>query len=624
MTTPLAPPHSFAPNYRARRGIFLALALLSSVFATLILGVILGANGLTWLEIGMIIAFVLTLQFNVIGFWNAMIGAVILLGAKDPVRTILPLARAKSAPGILKGRTALVMPVFNEDTAMVFRNLQAIDAGLAASANADRFEIFILSDSQVPAIVAAEEEQFAAWCDAHGTPERLHYRRRLDNSEQKAGNIWDFVQTRGDDFDYMLVLDADSIMSAKTIEWLVRIMDADPKLGILQTLTAGLPSASLFARVLQFGMRHVMRAFTVGGAWWQGPNGPYWGHNALIRLDAFKRHCALPQLPGEAPLGGRVLSHDQVEAALIQAAGYEVRVLPEECESYEDTPPSLADYIKRDLRWCQGNMQYFQLLRWPGLKPMGRLQLLLAMMNYLTAPCWIIFIVLGLSQAVMASMGYTPDAMIGFIGLDTSGALGIDIGVAGLALLGAILTMNFAPKLVGYVAVMGDAKARSLYGGGFRLTLSMLIEFVFSLFLAPIIAVAQTVFLFRLFVFKRAIVWDAQARGHNRVSFFEAVLRMWPQLVFGLTVGFVVGLTAPSILPWVSPIIIGCVLAAPLTWFTSLEWAGRFVRRLRLCAIPEENKHVPVLGLAGYGATPEGVPAAASGAVLAPSPAATS
>ncbi len=604
MSTPGAASAERAPNYFLRRSIFVGLALATSLLAIGILSLILGTNGLSVLETGMIAAFVLTLQFNVIGFWNSVIGALILLGTKDPVRAILPLARAQAAPATLDSRTAIIMPVFNEDTDMVFRNLRAMDIEIDESPNAGRFEFFVLSDSNRPSVVASEEAHYTAWRGI-SAPHRVHYRRRQDNTDQKAGNIWDFVQTHGDRFDYMLVLDADSVMSAKTIEWLARIMDADPKIGILQTLTAGLPSTSLFARVLQFGMRHVMRAFTIGSAWWQGPNGPYWGHNALIRVAAFKQCCALPRLPGEPPLGGRILSHDQVEATLIQAAGYEVRVLPEECESYEDTPPSLADYIKRDLRWCQGNMQYFQLLSWPGLGSMGRVQLLLAMMNYLTAPSWMIFVVLGLTQAVLASLGYAPDALIGFVGVSGASSLGIDMGTAGLALLGAILTMNFAPKLVGFVAVMFHQQSRELYGGWLRLILSIIIEFFFSLLLAPIIAVAQSIFLFRLFVFREAVIWDAQARGRNIVPFGEAVLKMWPQLVFGLTIGGIVGLTAPAILPWVAPIVLGCVLAAPLTWVTSLESVGRLFERLGLCLIPEENKQVAVLELAGYGAVPE-------------------
>src|SRR5690606_26210930 len=121
--------------------------------------------------------------------------------------------------------------------------------------------------------------------------------------------------------------DADSLMTAEAMLRLTRIMQRHPHVGIVQTLVTGLPSASAFARIFQFGMRLGMRSYTLGAASWQGDCGPYWGHNAILRLEPFIAHCHLPLLPGKPPLGGHVLSHDQIEAVLMRRAGYEVRVL---------------------------------------------------------------------------------------------------------------------------------------------------------------------------------------------------------------------------------------------------------------------------------------------------------
>ena len=226
-------------------------------------------------------------------------------------------------------------------------------------------------------------------------------------------------------------------------------MQANPRLGILQTLVTGQPAESAFARIFQFGMRHSMRTHTIGIAWWQGPSGPYWGHNAIIRLQPFIAHCRLPLLPGRPPLGGPVLSHDQVEAALMRAAGYEVRVIADEFESWEENPPSLPDFIKRDLRWCQGNMQYLRLLARPGLKPMGRFQLVNAIFMYLGAPFWILMLAAGLAAALMP----TP-----------SGAAQFPAALA-FALYFATLAIGFAPRVLGVIDILLQPARRAAYGG---------------------------------------------------------------------------------------------------------------------------------------------------------------
>ena len=202
-------------------------------------------------------------------------------------------------------------------------------------------------------------------------------------------------------------------MAGREIVRMVRIMEAAPKLGILQSLMVGTPSESAFARILQFGMRHGMRSFTMGSAWWQADCGPFWGHNALVRVKPFADHCDLPVLPGNPPLGGYVLSHDQVEAAMMRAADYEVRVMPVEAESWEDNPPTLLDFLKRDMRWCQGNMQYFQLLSLPNLKFTSQIQLVIATMGYISAAAWILMVTLGGVKSVTGSPGELFDPTIG-------------------------------------------------------------------------------------------------------------------------------------------------------------------------------------------------------------------
>src|SRR5690606_37605940 len=173
------------------------------------------------------------------------------------------------------------------------------------------------------------------------------------------------------------------------------------------------------------------------GAWWQGDCGPYWGHNAMLRIAPFMRHCRLPVLPGAPPLGGRILSHDQVEATFMRRAGWEVRVLPEESGSFEENPPTLPDFIKRDLRWCQGNWQYLRLVGQPGLHAMGRLQLWLAILMYVSGPAWILFSLVGFGRAIGIGLG-----MAG--GPPLPPALGVPAPWEPWALLVAMITIVFA------------------------------------------------------------------------------------------------------------------------------------------------------------------------------------
>ena len=305
-----------------------------------------------------------------------------------------PYAAAGDEPVPLRIKTAVFMTVRNEDPERAILRLKTVKASVDATGEGGAFSWFVLSDTNDPAVGAAEEAAVDAWKAADPDRDRIVYRRRTDNTGYKAGNVRDFCARWGKDFALMLPLDADSLMSGDQIVRLVRMMQAHPKIGILQSLVVGMPSASAFARIFQFGMRHGMRSYTMGQAWWVGDCGPFWGHNALVRIKPFHEQCDLPMLPGTPPLGGHVLSHDQVEATLMRRAGYEVRVLPVERGSWEENPPTMLEFARRDVRWCQGNMQYLKLLDLPGLYPMSRFQLVWAILMFIGIPAWTLMIAL--------------------------------------------------------------------------------------------------------------------------------------------------------------------------------------------------------------------------------------
>ena len=608
---------SWSLTVRRRRLLFALLVGLTVAAAVFVMARILLGDGLNLFEAGILGCFVMTIPWIAIGFWNSVIGVILALGGRGVEKTSPFMSRVdRTAP--IRTRTALIMPIYNEDPARVFEHIERILGSLDETGESRHFEFFLLSDTNKPEIAAEEERRFAELSARDPRPGRLHYRRRPDNVGQKAGNVRDFCERWGERFDFMIVLDADSIMTGGSLLNLVRTMQANPRLGILQTLIAGLPARSAFARIFQFGMRQGMRTYTMGSAWWLGEDGPYWGHNAIIRVAPFIAHCDLPVLPGRAPLGGRILSHDQVEAAMIRRGGYEVRVLPAETGSYEENPPTILDFIKRDLRWCQGNMQYFKLLRTPGLLPMGRLQLILAILMYASSLFWLGFLTLSLGQAVVFGLGADPGEIAPLVGTYWGS---IDAG-AGLAFFVVMLGMTFTPKFLGVIEIMSQRTKRRSYGGSLRLLTSALVEFVFSVLIAPILAVVHSIFIIGL-MFGRCVTWEAQDRDGHQIGLREAVSAFWPQTLAGLGWTGALALTAPSVLPFASPILIPLTFAVPFALITSRMDFGRLLARVQLCPMPEElmqSKRI-VFGqarpsLAGTGV--EGVPIVAETSRQAP------
>jgi membrane glycosyltransferase len=316
-------------------------------------------------------------------------------------------------------------------------------------------------------------------------------------------------------------------------------------------------------------MRHGMRSYSMGAAWWQADCGPYWGHNALIRTRAFWRHCRLPVLPGKPPLGGHILSHDQVEAVLMRRAGYEVRAIPVESESWEDNPPTLMDFTKRDLRWCQGNMQYWRLLGMKGLRPVSRFQIFAAVMMYMGAPAWMLMTATAASKLIE---GDTAQVDLAF----------------GIAMFFIMFAVSLVPKLMGLLDIALTTGGAARYGGRLRFALGGLLEMIFSILMAPVVAFRVTQFLIGL-AFGHSVIWGGQNRDAYRLSWADAARGLWPQTLFGLglliSIGAVKGMDTVA---WAAPMIAGLTLAIPFAVLTARPRIGRIAERLGLCAIPDE------------------------------------
>lgn len=555
-----------------RRLVFAALAA-ASIGALLVLaGFALSAGGFDLVDLVLLVLFAMTTPWLVIGFWNAAIGFVIMRFARDPSTYVVPQAGRAIPPAAIVASTAILMCVRNEPPDRTMRNLAAMMADIEAAGCADRFHVYVLSDTSMPDIASAEAAAFGDLARQWAGRLPLTYRRREANTGYKAGNIRDFLERWGDDHDLMVTLDADSYMTASAILRMVGIVQANPKLGILQGLVVGLPSTSAFARIFQFGMRLGMRSWTIGSAWWQADCGPYWGHNAVIRIAPFKQHCAIPVLPGTGILRGHVLSHDQIEAALMRRAGYDVRVLAEEDLGWEENPPTLIEFIRRDQRWCQGTLQYVFFVGKPGLPIASRFQLLFAMLMFTGSPAWI-----GLLLVSTAALAAAPS---------TAAFIDADYGAA---LLAVILVMWFAPKIATVVDVLSRPGLRRRFGGTFRFLASVTVETTFFLLLSPIMWVGHTLLLAGL-PFGRAIGWIGQMRDDHSIAWSTALRQLWPQTLLGAACLAVLAVTQPSALPYVFILLAGgLVLSVPICVATARPSVGLALARLGIGRLPEET-----------------------------------
>jgi len=329
---------------------------------------------------------------------------------------LIGLAHRPSRPGeppdgwSPEGRTAVLVTLCGEAPEPLALYLPALRRGLDSAGLDGETGIVVLSDTN-EADAAAREASALLPLVRSGA---VAYRRRAENIGRKPGNIADWFVAQGDGFDYVLVLDADSRMSAARIRRMIWRMEREPRLGLLQAGIAILPGGSRFGRHQRLSARLLSPNFGRGFAAWTGESGNYWGHNAIMRVAAFRAALDLPRFRGRAPFGGPVLSHDFIEAAWIRRAGWSVVLDPGLAGSGEGAPQTLEGFHRRDRRWCQGNLQHLRLLAEPGLHPLSRVHLASGIVSYLAAPVWLALVGLVATGAVPVS-GALPFAVAAFV-----------------------------------------------------------------------------------------------------------------------------------------------------------------------------------------------------------------
>jgi membrane glycosyltransferase len=519
-----------------RRAFFATLVLLVATALLALALHVLAPGGWSVPEALILLCLVANLPWLALAAGTGITGLAVRLSGVEEAAPEIPIAL----------RTLIAVCVRDEPMEALLPSLGELLDALRQAGHGDLFAIAILSDTADPAHAEAEEEAVRRLAAAR-PPGAVLYRRRTDNAGYKAGNVMEFLDHHAEGFALMVLLDADSQMTPAAVLRLVRAMQAAPRLGILQFPITGRPSRALFGRLFDVGHRASGLTWTLGQAWWQGDEGPFWGHNAAIRIAPFRAHCRLSPLPD----GSHILSHDHVEAARLHAAGWGVRVLPAtpaEAEgSRESHPPHLLAFLDRDWRWAAGNLQYRHLLRDRSLSAIGRFQMFQAILHYLLSPLWFAMLPLAALNAATDGEGTPRAALI----------LLLVLGYAALHL----------PRLSGHVVAMlrGAPGGRA---GHFRLILA---EAVFLLLFQPVHAFHSTMIVLSHALGLPRVGWPVQQREERRLGWGETAACLWPHSTMGLAIlALLVASGSGFALAVGLPLVAGLVLAIPFCVLTSI------------------------------------------------------
>ncbi len=573
-----------------RRALLTLLVLLPTIIASGFMLDVLPQKGGNWLEVAIAVFFGALFGWIAIGFWTALFGFLVLATGREKFSvTAAAPSQGKALPAGVT--TALLMPICDEPVERVFAGLRAIYRSVERTGALDRFHFFVLSDTIDPGRSVEEELAWFDCCRALEGFGRIFYRRRRLRIARKSGNIADFCRRWGTRYRYMITLDADSLMSGETIVRLVELMESHPRTGMIQTAPVAAGRHSLLARIEQFATRLYGPMFAAGLHYWQLGDGQYWGHNAIIRVEPFMKHCSLPRLPGKPPLGGEIFSHDFVEAALMGRAGWEIWLAYDLEGSYEEAPSSLLEEMKRDRRWCQGNLQHLWLLPAKGLHGAHRALFLNGVLSYVSAVLWFTFLTLSTAEAIWEAVREPDYFPAGRSLFPQWPVWRPDWAIALLAVTAAIL---FLPKLLSTFLVFlkrGRAKA---FGGIWRLCLSVVLEIIFSALLAPVRMVFHARFVL-LNVLGRTVPWRSQPREDSETTWSDALRHHTVDTLWAGAWGLAVYKLNPDYFWWLIPIIGALILSVPLSTLTSRVRLGELSRRLGLFLVPEETAPAEVL-----------------------------
>ncbi|KAH7070265.1 hypothetical protein FB567DRAFT_584656 [Paraphoma chrysanthemicola] len=532
------------------------------------------AGGITFLEGIIMFSTLVGMVQHATSFWTCVIGLMVTLFG-NAERSIYPYFDAKGPLPELRSRTAILIFMRNEDPSPIFKRLLAIQQSLSEIGRLKHFRFVLLSDTSLTHVKCMEEEGFAHVKDAlsQGTYGSCFYRRRNKNIGYKGGNMYDYAANHSEDDDFFVPLDSDSIMGGDILVRLASSMERNPRLGLIQPAFICLPSGSAFARVLQFGIRYWFLIHYLGMSWWTHDCALFYGHNAILRTKVFREHCKLPILAGKAPLGGHILGHDVVEALFMRRAGYECQHLPLITDDYEAHPPNMVEHVKREGRWFLCAMQYFFLLKEPGLRPINRFQVFRMICQHLSPVAWFV---------VMLASSIRPRQ-------ETANSTQ---GHAGVSPQFVIAVWRIFPRIVAVLAFVATPSEFQRYGGVLRFVVGAVLEQMFMSIIRRSYAVSTSIFLCGVLCGK-SITWEAQNRDQLGLSWRYTYRMFWAETLVGF--GILLLMMSFDVSRELRDIAISLLLVVPISVLSASPRLSRIVIRLGLFTYPEENTVSPLL-----------------------------
>ncbi|MBM7066135.1 glucans biosynthesis glucosyltransferase MdoH [Actibacterium sp. 188UL27-1] len=564
-----------------RLGVF-APAALATLALVLGIGWWLANGGLTTLEKVLLVLIGASFAAVALSFATAVVGAIGAVRVSRPATSVGPVEPIS---------VALLVPIYNEDVGDVFGNAAAMLRDLQSHGGTHHYSLFLLSDTQDAAIAWREWAAYQLLRAQLPSDLALYYRRRAKNTDRKVGNLTDWIEHWGADYEAMLVLDADSLMSGRAVRRLSDILSTDPEAGLIQSCPKLVGAQSLFARAQQFASAAYGPLLARGLALWTGREGNYWGHNAIIRTRAFAECAGLPYLRGLDGSKRLILSHDFVEAALLRRAGWGVRLVPELPGSYEETPASLIDHAIRDRRWCQGNLQHLRLVFARGFHHVTRFHLFHGAFAYLMSPVWFALLIIwallgtGESNNVIAYFSEAnplyPDWPV-MNQMNSAVFLALTYG------------MLLAPKVIAVIVTLLVPRARRVFGGGGTFVGAAMLELLLSVAYAPILMVQQTLAVLGT-ILGRRVTWNPQCRDGQGYGFSTLIRFHWLETILGaiITAGLISGLVPI----WLLPIAASLLLAVPLSALSAWRIGSDAPKPAQL-STPETLRAPPIVQMA--------------------------
>ncbi|MBC7366142.1 MAG: glucans biosynthesis glucosyltransferase MdoH [Undibacterium sp.] len=557
--------------------------------ATLVMADLHGRTGFDAWKLLHLLLFAVLFGLVALGAAQVLIGYFLRRRGGDPCRITLSLTPDEAERPVL-ARTAIVMPVCNEEVGRVIEGLRVIYESARSNGKLPDCDFFLLSDSDDPNRWIEEEAAWLALTHSLGAQGRIFYRRRRAGINKKSGNLADFCRRWGSHYRYMVVLDADSIMTGDAVVRLAQLMERNRHVGIIQGVPVLVNGATVLARLQQFASRLYGPVSATGLNYWQLGEANYWGHNAIIRLAPFIRHCSLPELPGEGPFGGRIMSHDYVEAALMRRAGWQVWLATDMAGNYEESPGNLIEFAQRDRRWLQGNLQHALLVGAKGFHAVNRVHFALGILAYVASPLWLAF--LTVSAVIVYRVG---GAAAQPAGASFAGLVPWDYSTQAVTLSLFTLGMLFLPKAVALCDLRRNPDEVAAFGGWGDLLAGVLLETIIFTLLAPVLMLFHTKFIV-LTVCRQKIAWGPQRRGQEGEAVFaETFAAHWGHTLLGIAGLIIVNRIDSTLALWMSPILAGLIGSIPLSYFTGSLSVGTALRTQGLFKTPEESRPAPEL-----------------------------